>query len=82
MNSDYKLNDFKYKVNLYCLYFYYISMIRYLVLIGGLVFYAFAITNLLKEIRNLALMKVIKTLPSPSSGSLTLTIMVLSPKRK
>ena len=56
LNSDYKLNGvWNTKLIYIAVFFYYISMIRYLVLVGGIIFYAFAVTNLLKEIRTLSL---------------------------
>lgn len=59
-------------------------MIKYAILVGGIVFYFFAITSLLDNISNLSLLigKGIKTSPDHSSDLWMVIMMELLPKRK
>lgn len=58
------------------------SMIKEAILVGGIVFYAFVITTLVRDIRNLSLTQVTKTSLNPSLESLITMRTESSPLKK
>lgn len=64
--------------------FYWIRhiMIKGAIIVGGLVFYAFVITTLIRDISNHLTIQEIKTSPNPSSGSSIMTKTESSPSKK
>jgi hypothetical protein len=57
-------------------------MIKGAIIVGGLVFYAFVITTLIRDISTHLTIQEIKISPNPSSGSSIMTKTASSPSRK